>query len=309
MLEDFVDADQACVVFGQRAETKVLALVFYTTDGGATWRQTEIPLSSSDRQLSWGAITFTDGQHGWLMAINGQHNSPAELFATTDGGATWPQIASTDDANLPCGGEINFRDPATGWMVGNLGGNDSSPSILFRTQDGGYTWREQGLKLPPGSPKSTIGMGDPPVFFSGGGGLLTATYWPEPQSPNETLLYFAEDGGQTWQSRSPLNLWGIVDFLNANEGWYWPWESSDSPTANLGTPVKGKFYHTADGCMTWTGIEPDQTLKAILNQRLNIPQLDSIDSRTGWALLPFNEKFQLLKIADGGDHWTNVYPN
>jgi photosystem II stability/assembly factor-like uncharacterized protein len=309
MMDDFVNADQACVAFGQRAETKAVALVFHTTDGGATWRRTEIPLSSSDRQFCWGAVTFTDGQHGWLMAVNSQHDSPAELFATTDGGTTWPQIASTDDANLPCGGKINFRDPSTGWTVGNLGGNGSSPSILFRTQDGGHTWREQALKLPPCYPKSTIGLGNPPVFFSGGEGMLMATYWPEPQSPNETLLYFTQDGGQTWQSRPPLNPWGIVDFLNANEGWYWPWEPPGSPTAPPGAPVKGKLYRTTDGCMTWTGIEPDQTLKTFLDQGLNITQLDFIDSRTGWVLLSFNEKLQLLKTADGGGHWTTAYPN
>jgi photosystem II stability/assembly factor-like uncharacterized protein len=61
--------------------------------------------------------------------------------------------------------------------------------------------------------------------------------------------------------------------------------------------------------MTWTGIEPDQTLKTFLDQGLNISQLDFIDSRTGWVLLSFNEKLQLLKTADGGGHWTTAYPN
>lgn len=305
VLEDFIDANQAWVAFGQRAETKVLALVFHTTDGGQTWRQTEIPLASDDRALCWGALTFTDERHGWLIAVNSQHNSPAELYATTDGGAAWSQIASTDDAHLPCGGRISFRDPTTGWMVGNLGGNGSSPSILYRTQDGGRTWREQDLKPPPGYPKSTIGVGDPPVFFSGGEGMLTVTYWPEPQSPNETLLYFTRDGGQTWQSRPSLSPWGIVDFLNADEGWYWPWESSDSPTAPPNTPVKGRLYHTTDGGKTWASIEPDQNLKHFLGQGLNISQLDFINSRTGWALLSSSK---LLKTTDGGDSWTTADP-
>jgi photosystem II stability/assembly factor-like uncharacterized protein len=314
MMDDFVNADQACVAFGQRAETKVFALVFHTTDGGQTWRQTEITQAGGNGVMYWGTITFSDDRHGWLMAVNSQQHSPAELFTTTDGGATWSQIASTDDGHLPCGGEISFRDPTTGWMVGNLGGNgDSYPNILYRTQDGGRTWREQDLKLPPGYPKSTIGIGgindDSPVFFSNGEGMLTATYWPEPQSPNETLLYFTQDGGQTWQSRPPLNPWGIVDFLNANEGWYWPWEPPDSPTASANAPVKGKLYHTADGGKTWTGIEPVQNLKHFLDQGLNIMQLDFINSKTGWALLISNDgQLQLLKTTDGGDSWTSVYP-
>ncbi len=304
-LEYFVDADPAWVAFGQRAETKALALVFHTTDGGQTWRQTEIPLRSDDRALCWGALTFADEQHGWLIAINSQHVSPAELFATTDGGASWSQIASTDDAQLPCGGKIGFRDPATGWMVGNLGENGSSPGIIYRTQDGGRTWREQVLKPPPGYPKSAIDVGDPLVFFSGKEGMLTVTYWPEPQSPNETLLYFTRDGGQTWQSRPPLKPWGIVDFLNANEGWHWSWEPTDNPAASSITPVKERLYHTTDGGKTWASIEPDQNLKHFLDQGLNISQLDFINSRTGWALLSSSK---LLQTTDGGDSWTAAYP-
>jgi photosystem II stability/assembly factor-like uncharacterized protein len=141
----------------------------HTTDGGRTWSQSEIPQAGGNGVMYWGTITFSEDRYGWLMAVNGQHDSPAELFATTDSGAIWSQIASMDDGHLPCGGEISFRDPATGWMVGNLGGNgDSYPNILYRTQDGGCTWLEQDLKLPPGYPKSTIGIGgindDSPVF-------------------------------------------------------------------------------------------------------------------------------------------------
>jgi photosystem II stability/assembly factor-like uncharacterized protein len=41
---------------------------------------------------------------------------------------------------------------------------------------------------------------------------------------------------------------------------------------------------------------------------MNIMQLDFIDSRTGWVLLSFNGKPQILKTMDGGDSWTSVYP-
>ena len=55
-----------------------------------------------------------------------------------------------------------------------------------------------------------------------------------------------------------------ADFLNAKEGWYWPWEPPDSPTASPGGPVKGRLDHTIDEGRTWTGIEPDKTLQHFL---------------------------------------------
>ncbi|EGW41784.1 BNR/Asp-box repeat family protein [Desulfosporosinus sp. OT] len=302
LIEDFVDADQAWVAISSRNEEKVHILVFHTTDGGQTWHKTELPQGAKNRgPFYWGAITFTDSRHGWLMAVYSQHNCPAELFKTIDGGITWIQIASVYDLvknnGLPFGGEISFRDPKIGWLVGRL---DPSIQLLYRTQDGGLTWQRQKLKLPVGYESGELSVRDSPVFFSANEGLLTAIYVPKNgQGNSATILYTTKDGGQTWQSRTPLQFQGIVDFTDAYNGWSWQWKTS----------AKKELYHTSDGGKTWTGIEPDQNLKHFLDQGLDVAELDFINDKIGWALLISNDgQLVLLRTTDGGDSWSIVYP-
>jgi len=302
LIEDFVNADQAWVAISSRNEEKVQILVFHTTDGGQTWHKTELPQGVKNRgPFYWGTITFTDSQHGWLMAVYSQHNCPAELFATTDGGITWSQIASVYDHveknGLPFGGSISFHSPETGWVAGGL--DNKSTYLLYRTQDGGRAWQRQNLQLPAGYASGELSVGDPPVFFSANEGLLTAMYFPKGQGTGATVLYTTKDGGQTWQSRTPLQFQGIVDFTDAYNGWNWQWKTS----------AKKELYHTSDGGKTWTGIEPDQNLKHFLDQGLNVTELDFINSKIGWALLISNDgQPVLLRTTDGGNSWSNVYP-
>lgn len=212
-----------------------------------------------------------------------------------------PRIASVYDIvkknGLPFGGPISFHGSKTGWVVGSL--DNTSTQLLYWTQDGGYTWQKQNLKLPVGYEGGEIGVNDPPVFFSDKEGLLTATYFPKNgQGTCATILYATKDGGQTWQSGMPLQSQGIVDFVNIYDGWNWRWDAPD----------KEKLYHTTDGGKTWIGIEPDQNLKHFLDQGLNVTELDFINKKIGWALLLSNDgQSVLLRTTDGGDSWANVY--
>ena len=119
------------------------------------------------------------------------------------------------------------------------------------------------------------------------------------QGNSSTILYTTKDGGQTWQSRAPLQFQGIVDFTDAYNGWNWQWKAS----------TMKELYHTSDGGKTWTGIEPDQNLKHFLDQGLDVTELDFIDDKIGWALLISNDgQLVLLRTTDGGDSWSIVYP-
>lgn len=258
------------------------------------------------------SIAFTDAQHGWLMIEpdHGMNSSPGQLFATTDGGASWFQVASTggNKDGLPFGGTISFRDSSTGWVAGVFVSTTSRH--LYRTEDGGRTWQPQKLELPLGYTDGKIDVGAP-VFFppQAKEGILTATFVPESYKTTEyaTIIYVTRDGGQTWQSGKPTQPMGMTDFRNPDEGWQWRPEPRDSGST---APVKGELYRTSDGGQTWAAVSPSGVLQQLLENGQDIEELEFINENTGWVLVSANaaQPKQLLQTTDGGENWTRVYP-
>lgn len=313
---EFLDSNTAWMVTSTKKGLGVT--VFHTNDGGRNWQSAPVPVESNGSELIIRSFDFVDSEHGWMMLQpeHGMNSSPGQLFSTADSGATWLKIADAygyenpPPGTLPFGGTICFRDSANGWVVGSNA--STTPQRLFITQDGGYTWKQQSLTLPSGLPKGKIDVAGPPVFFSSDSkeGAIMAIFIPDSYKTVEyaTVFYITRDGGLTWQCRNPVDYGDTaVDFVNADEWWYWQLEPRDSRST---TPAKGKFCHTSDGGKTWSEISPDNTLKELLQQGQNIMEVDFFDSKTGWMLVASRNASSntLLKTTDGGSSWTRVYP-
>jgi photosystem II stability/assembly factor-like uncharacterized protein len=292
--------------------------VFHTNDGGQNWQSASVSVESNGSELIIRSFDFVDSEHGWMMLQpeHGMNSSPGQLFSTADSGATWLKMADAYGSEnpppgvLPFGGTIRFRDSTTGWIVGSNA--STTPQRLFITQDGGYTWKQQNFTLPSGLPKGKIDVADPPVFFSSDPkeGVLMTTFIPDSYKTVEyaIVFYITQDGGLTWQCRNPVDYGDTaVDFVNADEWWYWQLEPQDSRST---VPAKGKFCHTSDGGKTWSEISLDNTLKELLQQRQNIIEINFFDSKTGWMLVESRDasSITLLKTTDSGTNWARVYP-
>jgi len=103
------------------------AVVWYTTDGGASWESVSLP--------SWGRvrdIDFVDAVTGWAVTedwgVDGDYAQGAVL-GTRDGGATWELQATAPGVLLG----ITMDPAGFGWALGSMG------SVL-QTRDGGATW-------------------------------------------------------------------------------------------------------------------------------------------------------------------------
>ena len=118
--------------------------IYYTHDGGQTW----IPGSSP---VKMGTVFFLDAQVGWTLGKNeADPQAPTLLYQTTDGGGTWVQL--TGDSPLLLGSTIQFLDGQTGFAFSSPGTSDfyidfdarlradGQNSLLFMTNDGGYSW-------------------------------------------------------------------------------------------------------------------------------------------------------------------------
>src|SRR6266851_487476 len=172
-IADFGTASMASTATPQPGEASIQIL--HTVDGGQTWQQATIQMPFP-RQIS-----FIDAQHGWVLAAvrsPGGAAEPVAVFRTTDGGKTWANVTTvlfadaTPPGRLPYGGlktGMRFLNASTGWVTGNV--SLSNLAWLYVTHDGGSTWHQQSLLVPPGVPPSRL-LVLSPTFFSAIDGVL-----------------------------------------------------------------------------------------------------------------------------------------
>jgi len=287
-IADFGTASMASTATPQPGGASIQIL--HTVDGGQTWQQATIQMPFP-RQIS-----FIDPQHGWVLAAVrplGGAAEPVGVFRTTDGGKTWANVATvlfadaTPPDRLPYGGQksgMRFLDASTGWVTGTV--SSSNLAWLYVTHDGGSTWHQQSLLMPPGVPSSQL-LVLSPTFFSPVDGILPVIFSNvNTGSEIATAIYATHDGGNTWQSTTPLPVaLRILSFADTQHWW-----------ASDGTVL----YSTADGGKRWLKLSPAAVFK-------NIAQLDFVSDKVGWAIsLTTSQASSLLKTIDGGRTWTTI---
>jgi photosystem II stability/assembly factor-like uncharacterized protein len=221
----FPDADHGWVV-GATNGTDSRPLVLHTADGGDTWTQQASPLSS---ELM--AVDFVDDANGWAVTDSASPTGHA-LQHTSDGGATW----SLQRPRRGIRGlwDVDFLDPQHGWVTGQYDpGTMVSglvPGAVFRTTDGGASWRTYPL------PKNTL--------LSQLQFLDERTGWAIAEKSSDhsfsTSVVRTSDAGASWtklagfDGSSPTR----VHFLDPQTGW----------AAFAGQGV----YRTTDGGLNWS---------------------------------------------------------
>jgi photosystem II stability/assembly factor-like uncharacterized protein len=119
--------------------------ILMTTDGGVTWAEQSISVSSSDDTLL--GLSFADPQNGWSVGALGT------VIHTSDGGQTWAiqdAGAPLDPGGVPAGVyAVQAISPSIAW-IGGTGG------FVSRTTDGGNTWTAE--QTPSGATPQFMGL-------------------------------------------------------------------------------------------------------------------------------------------------------
>ena len=287
---DFFTASMTWIAIPQADQTTTQ--LFHTGDGGQSWQQSAV------QALFVRQITFIDAQHGWILAGNEKTGGPAEIVSvlrTTDGGKLWLNVSNafpadaTPPGHLPYGGQksgIRFVNASTGWVTGTVFAN--SLAWLYVTHDGGSTWNQQALPLPPNVPPAQL-LIQPPTFFSATDGLLPVRFSDLLTNRDiATVIYVTHDGGTTWRSTMPVSAaLSTSHFLDLQHGWM-------TDGTNL--------FVTSDGGQHWAKRTPSANFK-------RVTLLDFVSETTGWAISNQGDGSSfLLKTTDGGQTWTQITP-
>jgi len=178
----------------------------------------------------------------------------------------------------------------TGWIIGwrvNYVRN-----LLYITQDGGQTWTEQLLDLPPDAATANIMIGAP-TFFSATTGAIAVNLEQRVQ------IYRTEDGGLTWT--------GVYSFpLQPNDHMALPILAAHDASGLLA--IGAGVYATTDSGATWKQVPTNTNLGSALALGLNTNNAGWAVIAKGWCPAQFTSRCnntQLL-ITKDGVVWTPV---
>jgi len=187
--------------------------IYKSSDGGRSWQH----LGLRDGQQIAAIVVDPHDPNRVLVAVLGHPYGPnAErgVFRSTDGGLTWQKVLYKDEntgavdlAFDPSNPQIVYADMWASrrppWTTG--GGYNGPGSGLYKSTDGGTTWRQLAKGLPTWAEGlGRIGLGIAPNDSSRIYALV--------DSPKLGGLYRSDDAGETWQRiNSDDRLWGRGD--------------------------------------------------------------------------------------------------
>ncbi|ASU32661.1 WD40/YVTN/BNR-like repeat-containing protein [Mucilaginibacter xinganensis] len=192
----------------QRPDLSVGDGIYKSADSGKTWVNTGL---KDAQQIGGLAIDPRNENKVFVAALGHPYgpNSERGVYRTTDGGKTWERVLYKDentgaiqvtiDPNNP---DIIYADMWAGrqgpWENGEWEGTESG---LFKSTDGGTTWK----KLTAGLPTITDGLGR--IGFC----IATSNsnrMYACVDAAKGGGLYRSDDGGESWKEQSTdIRLW------------------------------------------------------------------------------------------------------
>jgi photosystem II stability/assembly factor-like uncharacterized protein len=264
--------------------------LYYTEDGGLTWRITPIPFERAryyflDVNLGYALVDLGAGAGSHYVAI----------YRTEDSGATWMEVFTHEPGvmkSLREGGSkggITFLDRNHGWIGGTYPMTDYF--YLHFTEDGGATWAlETDISLPAVYNGSWLEVRQP-IFVSDTVGYLPVRALA-PDNNSYLLVYRTDNSGQTWVFQNSVQDGQVLDFYGLDEGWL---------------AASTELFQTNDAGMNWNPV----TIATGPVGEIFL-HVDFVDDQHGWAIAtPDDETWEprkLYRTTDGGMNWTQLVP-
>ncbi len=176
--------------------------VYRSLDGGETWSHRGLV---ETRHIGRVVIHPENPEVVYVAALGNLWKASTErgVFKTTDGGQSWSKVLYVDELTGMVDLVMDPSNPAVLYAAAyqrlrrTWGFNGGGPgSGIYKTTDGGQTWRELTAGIPEGD-KGRIGL----TIAQTNPRLLYAII----QHAKEGGVYRSEDGGRTWTKVNDLN--------------------------------------------------------------------------------------------------------
>lgn len=255
---------------------------------------------------------------GRSLACVGSVQRPSEYYfgatgggvwKTTDGGQSWSPVSDGYFTTASVGAlAIAPSNPdivVAGTGERDIRGDISHGDGVYRTDDGGKTWRKIGLEDTQTISRIVIHPTDPNTIYVA---ALGHVYGPS----RARGVYKTTDGGKAWQLVLPgTDRAGAVDLtmdpqhpeiLLATiwDGWRTPYLLNSGGDAS-------RMYRSTDGGRTWTDISRKPGLPTGMLGKIGV-SISPIDDKRYWAIVEAADG-GLFRSDDAGETWQKVNEN
>lgn len=274
---NFTDPQHGWVI-GYSCNAPGRSAIWTTGDGGTTWsRLGTPPVSCADG--TGHSLDLLTSTSGWMASWG--RGTRGRLSPIPGGEGSW-----TNGQRLPTPGDIEFVDPALGYLVGF-----PEAPVLYRTTDAGASWRVGQPALPGNATWGTV-MSLPAAFSP------MQTIEPiEIYRRSRDWIAFdtSTNGGATWSLGSVLRPPTSSPTAHGTV-------STSIPTATswwvtIGFP--SRVYVTRNAGGTW-----HKSVTAFHG----VAEIHALDGRSAWLVDHHSGASTLYLTTDGGRSWKRLHP-
>ncbi len=225
------------------------------------------------------------------------------LWKTVDGGTEWEAVTDGQVTSSSVGAvavaETNPDIVYIGMGEVQLRGSITQGDGVYKTKDGGKTWRHLGLKETQAVARIRIHPTNPDIVYVAALG--------HPYGDNEERGVFkSTDGGNNWKKvlyvspkAGAVDL--IIDRNNPKVVYATTWEVQRKAWKMWGGGGDSKLWKSVDGGDTWTDLTSNTGMPAPPIGKIGVT-VSPADSNRVWAIVEANEG-GVFRSDDGGKSW------
>ncbi len=265
--------------------------VYRSTDGGRNWTHVGLPEAGLIGRI---VVDPLDPDRAFV-AVLGQIFGRSEergVYRTEDGGASWEAVLQVSDLAGAVDLAMDPSNPrrlfAAIWEAERKpwtlvdGGAESG---LFRSEDGGETWRRVEGGLPSASEEAPVGR----IGVSIAASRPSRIYALVTAGEERGGLYRSEDGGENWRRING-------DRRLRGRGWYYAHVVADPTDPDTVYVLNAPFLKSVDGGLTFSSVAVPHGDNHDLWINPEDPRI-MVEANDGGAVV----------TLDGGETWSSIH--